>query len=53
MSSVTEVFFNLFKVLKTVLGSTTGCFTMNDTKVVGSFSGLEASSDLKHVAKFT
>jgi hypothetical protein len=26
---------------------------MNDTKVVGYFSGKEASSDIKHVAKFS
>jgi hypothetical protein len=31
---------------------TTGCFTMNDTKVVVYFSGYNASPDLKHVAKF-
>ena len=34
------------------LSSDTGCFTMNDTKVFVYFSGYDASSDLKHVAKF-
>ena len=30
-----------------------GCFTMDANKVFGYFSGYEASSDLKHVAKFS
>jgi hypothetical protein len=34
------------------LFESTGCFTMNDTKVFVYFSGYNASSDLKHVAKF-
>ena len=39
-----------FKVLK-LSKLTTGYFTMNDIKVFPYFSGLEASSDLKPVAK--
>ena len=38
------------KVLK-LSKLTTGYFTMNDIKVFPYFSGLEASSDLKPVAK--
>ena len=35
-----------------IISGHTGCFTMNDTKVFAYFSGYDASSDLKHVAKF-
>ena len=35
------------------MGCTTGCFTMNDTKVVAYFSAHGASLDLKHVAKIS